>query len=184
MLKNTLFIAISLFVSISSAGNFPDTMAELYCTKQGHSEEQCLNISMENAYCLNKFSLLECRQLTGTELCKRASRTSQECAGKNLITGLCYQDGHTTSECTKITAAKLICKSAGRTFEDCAQASAPEVLCSTLGYTPKQCADIKAAEVLCLDIRKDFSFCKGIKLDEIPCVKKGFTKDQMKNGCE
>jgi hypothetical protein len=176
-----------LFFSISEttlAANFPATMGELYCIKQGHKEESCLNITMENAYCLNKYTALECRELNGPELCQRTTRSIEQCASKNQITGFCYLAGYTDNECERITAAKLICKSLGRTFEECKDITDAEVMCVRGGMSPDDCKNITPAETLCLEIRKDLSYCKGISTSQIPCVKKGFTRDQMKKGCQ
>ncbi|WP_413576918.1 hypothetical protein ACLVWU_02315 [Bdellovibrio sp. HCB290] len=161
-MKSFITILFQLLISASVfASNFPATMGELYCIKQGHKEEACLNVSMENAYCLNKHSALECRELKGPELCRRTTRSVDQCASKNKITGFCYLAGYTDSECEGVTAAKLICKSLGRTFEECKDITDAEVMCLRFGMTLSDCSGVTPDQVLCLEKRKDLSFCRG-----------------------
>jgi hypothetical protein len=181
------YFATLILVFLSSqalAETFPSSMGELYCFKQENKYDACLDVTLERAYCMNQFSSLECRELTGATLCAKGSRTKDECKSKSFMEGFCLFQGNSMGDCRRMTAAKLICKKLGKTFEDCEGITEVETMCLSSGLTFADCKGIKAAEVLCYDYRRDLTFCKGVTLSQIPCVKKGFSRDQMAKGCE
>jgi hypothetical protein len=179
LLSLLFFVCLPTFAEV-----FPSSMAELYCIKHENKAETCLNITMEQAHCLNKFSIMECLELTGPNLCVRANHTPAECKSKTFNEGFCLSSGFTLEECKNATAAKLICKTAAHSFRECNGITEPEVMCMTAGRTREECKGITTAEVLCFDIRKDASFCKDVTISQIQCVKKGFSRSQMTKGCE
>lgn len=183
--KLPVIVSVLLFTLNTYGKVYPATMAEYYCDGLGMSFEACQNISLDQALCLNRFTPQECRELSGSELCRKTPRTKAECKSFNFTEGFCLFSGFAESDCKGVSASTLACKLRGKkSFDDCQDLNEAEAMCLSQGRATSDCVGIKTGEVLCWAVRKDQAFCKGIAVDDIPCVKNGFSKEHIAQGCE